>query len=116
MIVQQRAALSSLRAVSCEREIELDDRASDRLQLRLLAGEEPVAPPDQDAPQRARRPIPPCFGIRRRSWPAGTLARQTPPARWRTSRGPPSPRDGRKPLGAPSALARCESTVALSLT
>jgi hypothetical protein len=33
MIVQQRAALGSLRAVSCEREIELDDRASDRLQL-----------------------------------------------------------------------------------
>ena len=49
MIVQQRAALGRLGAVSCEREIELDDRASDRLQLRLLAGEQPVARPDQEA-------------------------------------------------------------------
>jgi hypothetical protein len=42
MIVQQRATLGSLRAVSCEREIERDDRASDRLQLRLLSGEQVV--------------------------------------------------------------------------
>jgi len=54
MFAQLRAARSCFRPKGVEREIELNDRAPDRLQLRLLSVEQAVARPDQE-PEHQRQ-------------------------------------------------------------